>query len=363
MFESFLKPSITTRTITGDVCTFTSQGVLPLVSHKIALTATQSGSGTPSPDNVRTINGYSAIGVSATGLNLWGGNALLRSFINANISGFSYDTTLKTLSYGAPQIGGKVMPLYGLKANTQYTFILTATNTNHTGHVNLQILYSDDSSTLISAGSVDLQNNKTTFAVTSTANKTIVAVRGANYNGTATLYYDECCLLEGVHTVDDFEPFGTFKNIDLGGTYYGGEYDARTGLFTVTHEIVDLGTLDWANVTTTGIARTSSVSYMKYLGDLICTQYKAVKSNDLNDLEIAVTNSQALPLLRVRNVADFTGKTAAQVKTLLSGVMLVYELATPTTIQLAPCPIDTLEGVNNIWADTGDTTLSYITIG
>ena len=26
-------------------------------------------------------------------------------------------------------------------------------------------------------------------------------------------------------------------------------------------------------------------------------------------------------------------------------------------------PIDTLEGVNNIWADTGDTTLQYIKIG
>jgi hypothetical protein len=42
----------------------------------------------------------------------------------------------------------------------------------------------------------------------------------------------------------------------------------------------------------------------------------------------------------------------------------ILEVTSPTvqTIQLPPCPIDTLE-VNNIWADTGDTTLSYITIG
>ena len=67
MFESFLKPTITSRTITGDVCTFTSPGILPLASHVVDVTATQSGSGTPSPDNVRPINGYSAINISQSG--------------------------------------------------------------------------------------------------------------------------------------------------------------------------------------------------------------------------------------------------------------------------------------------------------
>lgn len=44
-------------------------------------------------------------------------------------------------------------------------------------------------------------------------------------------------------------------------------------------------------------------------------------------------------------------------------VEVVYELATPTTIQLPPCLIDTLEGVNNIFADCGDTTLEYLKAG
>lgn len=43
----------------------------------------------------------------------------------------------------------------------------------------------------------------------------------------------------------------------------------------------------------------------------------------------------------------------------------VMEVTQPSvqTLQLPPCPIDTLEGVNNIWADTGDTTLQYIKLG
>ena len=44
-------------------------------------------------------------------------------------------------------------------------------------------------------------------------------------------------------------------------------------------------------------------------------------------------------------------------------VDIVVKLATPITIQLPPCPIDVLEGQNNIWADTGDTTLQYIKLG
>ena len=66
--------------------------------------------------------------------------------------------------------------------------------------------------------------------------------------------------------------------------------------------------------------------------------------------------------LRTLN-GDGTETTVEDLKTSLTGAYIVYELATPIEIQLQPCPIDTLEGVNNIWADTGDTTLSYITIG
>jgi len=43
----------------------------------------------------------------------------------------------------------------------------------------------------------------------------------------------------------------------------------------------------------------------------------------------------------------------------------ILEVTQPSvqTLQLPPCPIDTLQGVNNIWADTGDTEISYIKLG
>jgi hypothetical protein len=38
----------------------------------------------------------------------------------------------------------------------------------------------------------------------------------------------------------------------------------------------------------------------------------------------------------------------------MSGVQLVYELATPTTVQLTPTEVRTLLNNNNIFADTGN---------
>lgn len=41
-------------------------------------------------------------------------------------------------------------------------------------------------------------------------------------------------------------------------------------------------------------------------------------------------------------------------------LQLCYELATPVTYHLTPQEVDTLLGVNNVWADTGDTTAEYV---
>ena len=46
--------------------------------------------------------------------------------------------------------------------------------------------------------------------------------------------------------------------------------------------------------------------------------------------------------------------TGNDFKTAMSGVQLLYELATPLTDQLTPQQIATLRpGINNVWCDTG----------
>ena len=61
-------------------------------------------------------------------------------------------------------------------------------------------------------------------------------------------------------------------------------------------------------------------------------------------------------IVKDRTLAD---KTAAEIKTAMSGVQLVYELAQETTIPIDPVTIKTLLGNNNIYADTGDSSVEY----
>lgn len=227
MQESFKIPSATFPTVSGSICTFNSQYAgLPLKSHTIAVTATQSGSGTPSPSNPRPISIYSAINISQSGA----------------------DTS-----------------------------------------------------------------NPTVYTIT------------------------------------------------IGSTVYSGEYDARTGVLTVTWLRVDLGSLAWVeNATYPNVFNTYPLTNTLYdTNSLIAEIYELYLSSTVMNYDYGIAISAGLDRLYVKN-KDYS--TAADFKTAMNGIYVCYKLATPTTIQLPPCPIDTLE-VNNIWADTGDTTLQYPKFG
>lgn len=240
LVQSNKKPSVSYPSQTGSIITFNSQYAgLPLKSHTIALTATQSGSGTPSPDNVRTINGYSAISVSATGKNL-------------------VDISDKTITQGAYVINNVPTKL-------------------PSGDYVLSFNFSGNSSS--ASFRVDDINGTAIFQTSFTTIEGInVRYISLNSEGRFLKLFSNAVgtysnfQIENGRQATTYEPFGNTYTIQIGSTVYGGEYDARTGVLTVTQPSVQ-------------------------------------------------------------------------------------------TLQLPPCPIDTLQGVNNIWADTGETTVQYIKIG
>ena len=109
-------------------------------------------------------------------------------------------------------------------------------------------------------------------------------------------------------TATTYEPYqGQIVTIDLGGARYGGMLDVTTGVLTVTHG------------------------------------------------HIASYNGETLPGKWISDRDVYAVGT-----TPTTGAQVVYELATPQTIQLTPAEVRTLVGLNNIWADTGDiTSLTY----
>ena len=136
---------------------------------------------------------------------------------------------------------------------------------------------------------------------------------------------------------------------------YGGELDVTTGVLTAKYASVDLGTLTWVK---------GASSFYTALNDILggtmnlyCENYKAVTISQITSLSVdkAIASNSGSGRVNIRDTS-YSDSDAATFKTAMSGVQLVYELATPITIQLDPTAVNTLRGDNVIWADCGDIT-------
>ena len=120
--------------------------------------------------------------------------------------------------------------------------------------------------------------------------------------------------------------------------------------------MVDLGTLNYGYNSTFGV-------FSAYKGDIkphgycVSSQYKYGEGVSAPDMTCCLGYSGWF----INNICikDSRYSIPADFKTAMSGVRLVYELATPYEIQLTPHQIRTLYGNNNIFADTGDVEVTY----
>lgn len=149
------------------------------------------------------------------------------------------------------------------------------------------------------------------------------------------------------------------------GIVYGGTLDVTTGTLVVDRASVDLGKLAWSNDPNRPTVKFSSSLRNSILktspwANALCSEYALNKTGpgELNDGQFSTTNNYGAGYIFFKDSA-FSGKTAEEVKEYLTGVQLVYELATPITYTLTPQEITTLLGQNNIWADTGDIEVKF----
>lgn len=160
--------------------------------------------------------------------------------------------------------------------------------------------------------------------------------------------------------------------IDLGGTRYGGTLDVTTGTLTVTHDIVDLGTLNWSCIDAgTAHSRFECTLPSQTIGsggstvptNILCSGYEIASFDTIyahhKDKVIGLWSASVGVPTSVVVAYDSAYTDAAAFKTAMNGVQLVYELATPTTVSLTPHQISLLTGTNYVWADTGDSTIEY----
>lgn len=158
------------------------------------------------------------------------------------------------------------------------------------------------------------------------------------------------------HSSLNLDVNGDTFTVQFGQTVYGGVYD-KSGRLTITHKVVDLGTLDYAyyggRFNTTGpIADLGGELSGDYYVNVICDSYAKSAGGENNTF--FVYSNKYVYLYN----SDYTD--AAAFKASLSGVYLCYELATPIVIDVPSISVFAENGVNNIVSDCGgDVNVSY----
>ena len=146
------------------------------------------------------------------------------------------------------------------------------------------------------------------------------------------------------------------------GTVYGGTLTVNedgTGELSVYAGHVDLGTLDWEYDSTyhrfMAILNGMRINQGARKTWMVCEAYEAICDgrafSNVPDMSIYGGPLGTDPFVSVH---DSRYTDATQFTSAVSGVYLVYELATQTTVTLSATELKTILGQNNVWADTGN---------
>ena len=327
---SDLEKIMVTDTASGAIASFPDgSGLLPALSLVANIVPKQSGSDTPSPDNVREISGWDEVNTVVSGKNLLDPETI--------VEGKYYNIQLAEIT-NANKAHSGIIPI---KPSTSYCL------NGFAGQSFFAILALDENKQPIVWYGGASKNEP--FVATTPSNAKY-AILNFNVDQVGTIAFYESA------TVDGYIPYqATTHTTDLGRTVYGGTVDVVRGELVVDRAMADMGSLDWAfnGVIPNGYQYAAAISG-KALGEtnFICSAYATGSPRQT----IGYICGRAATTTVACNATE---ATLADFKTAVSGQQLCYELVTPTTYQLTPQQINTLAGVNNVWAESGDCSITY----
>ena len=340
------------KSASGEIASF-SDGAddVPMKSLNVTITPKQSGSGDPSPSNVRPISGTSTANVTVKGKNLY--NPAVQH-LNANYVTLNGDTFTMTWDDGGVRIFGKWGAVLQGFPKGRYTLQFIGTNVTY---LRAQLMRASNDTSIMSV------SNGQTFTVDEDF---YINIYGSYAHPDTAVFKVQ---LETGETATDYEPYvdGHTTPVPLGQTVYGGTVDATTGVLRVTHKYVEYDGSNDENW-----MKFQSGSAAAFAMRIIVTDVKSdpyhtpVKSNRLksitaasswgsNDNWIAESGGQGI----YTGIQTITTVDAWRTWLSENPLQVVYELATPTTVQLTPTEVRTLLGQNNVWADCGSVEVEY----
>lgn len=330
-----------TESASGAVASFETPLTLPLVSHNVTIEPVQAGTGDPSPSNVRPISGWSAVNVTRTGTNLNDGLTEEGIIDTTNGTDKTQSGYLRSKNY--LHIKGGVN-YYGKADGNPSTFVMCFydKNLNYIGYLATSVVRNAVFTAPSEAHFFRYYHSSGDYRIS------------INYPSTTTTYEPYTSEAEEVE-------------ISLGQTVYGGELDVTNGVLRVTRSIVEFdGSNDEPWVISSGgtFFYLDGVAYKhdEVQSAVMCSIFQPLPNGNSSSF---TGDNQCLFLLSTANdrlyVKHDESTSVSDFRTFLSNnpMGLLYILATPVEITLTPEQINTLKGVNNIWADTGDTAVEH----
>ena len=330
----------------SEIASFSDGASMPLKELEVSIEPIQSGSGEPSPDNVRPISGWTECNVTRCD-NLFDKNSPIER--GQYVSGSFQNTNVRITS-----------DYIEITPNTNYMM-----NVDHLGTKDLAFInyaYFDASKNYlgnrIDNGDTAFSGERTKEVNISNSSAKYIRVTFRGYSNTDKDLSSQTLVDSGFVFAPYDSTYTTYTIQFTDGTnpltVYGGTLDVTTGVLTVDRVSLDMGSLSWSY--DSGIFYANMQSYVpkpKYKGILLSPIYvnRQVPLTNPIDYSIYVANSDAVPIIRV---ADSRYTDATTYTTAMNGVQLVYELATPQTYSLNPTAVMSILRRNNVSVDTGE---------
>lgn len=319
-----------TDTASGPIASF-SDGAnnIPMRSVVVNIAPVQSGSGDPSPDNVRPISGWT--GAEVGQLQLQQGAYELA---NGEVDSPARVRTGGWLS-ATRSITVNIEP-----SNYEY-FLFAADDASGTNPSQSSVWRDSGTTVTLAKDYVKLViRNKTTPTASITPSDVKVAILG----------------IDGVSVTWESQA----------GTVYGGTIDVVSGELKVTHKLltmVSTGSWGYSSVTGTfykefsglGLKRASYTSAFDGVADSFAPAPANANWSSGNYVGHYIEQTEG-----VRFSCPALNGDLDAFKTFINGKTVVFPLATPVIYQLTPTEVKTLLGDNNVWSNTGDVEVTYV---
>ena len=339
-------PIITDSANGHDLFLSDGAGGMSVLSFTVDIEPAQSGTGDPSPDNIRSISGWSGAVVKQKGQNLFDVSSLTWNAGIRNDDGSAGSSSSSHYTNAIPIPENTSITISGTlrtSTSTYRVYFLKADGTwiSRTGSAQASPNVLDPPS---GCGMIQLQ-----VSTNSSVNMQDVQVETGMFAHPYEPY------VERTYSIDW---------TDSAGTVYGGKLDAMTGALTVTHAKMHFdSSLNWSksgSKTSQGFWRYfANASPSMKAGsnqDGLCDKLPIVSvSSATQGVVLGYNNNSSVNILsQEASVADF--------KTWLTGIGgldIVYPLLTEESYTLTPAQILLFTGSNNMRCDAGKIYLTY----